>query len=696
MKHCVKLMLYSNNHTREFFFGWCILAVLLMGCSGTKSEEHPIFETVYGYLERGNRDSADIALSSLRPRLNLTDAEGAEYYLLKAEATKPNIQFLKLYSDSAMLFFKAEKNKKHYPKLYSRALFVKGDYYYQLPLYNNALKYYSETLLQPEWATNRAAVYHKIGLIYFNQTDYKKAAPYLSYSALAAANDTIGKTANKFFYKIQNSLNNAGLAYERAGNLDSAYFFYTKNKTFIHGHKHLIADTALAAAAEIIMWDNLGQLYLKRGMKDSAYAALKKAVSIPHAFNDGILLHPHVKLAKLSAADNNREAEKYHLYLAGKAIDELEKRYLRSSMNSVLDYNNQMAAYYLLANKLDSSRHYQSIYADLRDSIESVNQSLYKLDIESELKNIQQNQAINQLNQENEMRLYYFLIAVLCSVLLAVILFLIKRNLHKTLVLQQTTERHNEELKCTLEELEKANQNYLRVMRVMAHDLKNPISGITGLSEVMIYEDGVSDAQKEMLELIMKTSINATSMINELLSAALNEDTEVKKERGDLIALAADSIDLLKFKAKEKRQSIYFKHNVDRIEYDFNFQELSRAVNNLIVNAIKFSHTGSDIEVGVFKGESDVVLYVKDQGIGIKAADREQVFEMFTNAKRKGTNGETPFGLGLSITKRIVERHNGQITLESEEGKGTTFYIKLPLEELADLHRNLKSVSVLN
>ncbi len=212
----------------------------------------------------------------------------------------------------------------------------------------------------------------------------------------------------------------------------------------------------------------------------------------------------------------------------------------------------------------------------------------------------------------------------------------------------------------------------------------------------MIYEDGISASQKEMLELIMKTSINATSMINELLSAALNEDTEVRKEKGDLIALARDCVELLTFKAKEKQQTIVFRHTSETISYLFNFQEMSRALNNLLMNAIKFSYPESKIELSIQETDTEIVIAVKDEGIGIKDADKEQVFEMFTNAKRKGTNGETPFGLGLSITKKIVERHGGRISLESEEKKGTTFFICLPVNPSSTLHRTLTEAAVLN
>jgi signal transduction histidine kinase len=107
-------------------------------------------------------------------------------------------------------------------------------------------------------------------------------------------------------------------------------------------------------------------------------------------------------------------------------------------------------------------------------------------------------------------------------------------------------------------------------------------------------------------------------------------------------------------------------------------EKIWRVVSNLLVNAIKFSPEGSAIEVRMQQQENSVVICIQDHGIGIPEKLKAKVFNMFTDARRTGTMGEQSFGLGLAISRQIVEAHGGEIWFESIVGQGTTFYVKLP------------------
>jgi two-component system sensor histidine kinase VicK len=95
-------------------------------------------------------------------------------------------------------------------------------------------------------------------------------------------------------------------------------------------------------------------------------------------------------------------------------------------------------------------------------------------------------------------------------------------------------------------------------------------------------------------------------------------------------------------------------------------------------NAIKFSHAGSEINIEAKKTNSNLIIIVKDKGIGIPPENINAIFERFTKVKNFGTKGEKPVGLGLSIVKQIVEKHNGTISVKSEAGAGTEFFISIP------------------
>ena len=124
-------------------------------------------------------------------------------------------------------------------------------------------------------------------------------------------------------------------------------------------------------------------------------------------------------------------------------------------------------------------------------------------------------------------------------------------------------------------------------------------------------------------------------------------------------------------------------------------EKIWRVISNLISNAIKFSAKGSVISVSIKDLKSDVEIAVKDQGIGIPEGMQTKVFNMFTEAKRPGTAGEKSFGMGLSISKQIIDNHDGKIWLESKSGKGSTFYIRLqkPLNKKPSASKNLRTTA---
>lgn len=108
-------------------------------------------------------------------------------------------------------------------------------------------------------------------------------------------------------------------------------------------------------------------------------------------------------------------------------------------------------------------------------------------------------------------------------------------------------------------------------------------------------------------------------------------------------------------------------------------EKLWRVVSNLMANAIKFSPEGAVIEVSLENRGQYARIAVRDHGIGIPEGMKDKLFDLFTEAKRPGTAGEQSFGMGLAISRQIVEAHDGRIWLESQPGQGTTFFVELPL-----------------
>jgi len=141
----------------------------------------------------------------------------------------------------------------------------------------------------------------------------------------------------------------------------------------------------------------------------------------------------------------------------------------------------------------------------------------------------------------------------------------------------------------------------------------------------------------------------------------------------------------LRFKASEKHQEIILDPLTTIEQLYINREMIWRVISNLISNAIKFSPVGETIHLRCVNEPSHIQISVADHGIGIPNEMKDKVFNIFTDAKRAGTIGEKSFGLGLSICKQIIEKHQGKIWFESKTSKGTTFYVRLPKPKKMDL-----------
>ncbi len=181
-----------------------------------------------------------------------------------------------------------------------------------------------------------------------------------------------------------------------------------------------------------------------------------------------------------------------------------------------------------------------------------------------------------------------------------------------------------------------------------------------------------------MLDLLQTSSVQSLDMISDLLNINTNS-ANMKTELVELNSLVSYCISLLQFKAQEKAQNLIF--TGINVTIEANSGKIWRVVSNLIVNAIKFSPIGSDIEIMMTKSDHAVLVKISDHGIGIPTDHREKIFDMFTDTKRKGTSGEHSFGIGLAISKQIVEAHHGNIWFESKVDEGSIFYVSLPLAE---------------
>jgi len=231
----------------------------------------------------------------------------------------------------------------------------------------------------------------------------------------------------------------------------------------------------------------------------------------------------------------------------------------------------------------------------------------------------------------------------------------------------------------TLDALEKSNQDNAQLLGMVVHDLKNPLTAIYSVSAIMTSDEGRTEDDLEMLEIIKVSSKKMNLLIHDLLAAkTTNDPVGDGKVTTDLRELLQESISLLQYRAEEKKQRIII-GNMQSCLVHIDKNSIWRVINNLIVNSIKFSAEQTIINLDWKCTDKEVIVSVKDQGIGIPAEFQDKIFQLSTETKRTGTAGEETFGLGLFISRQIIEEQGGKIWFKSKPGKGATFYFSLPL-----------------
>lgn len=211
----------------------------------------------------------------------------------------------------------------------------------------------------------------------------------------------------------------------------------------------------------------------------------------------------------------------------------------------------------------------------------------------------------------------------------------------------------------------------------IAHDLKNPLSNVLNATYLLKDTDNESEHQ-ELLNLAQQACNYATAIINDILFSDARNREPLNKEVFNINDLLNESLDFFKLTIQQKEIQLSMPTRANEYYLNADRIKLKRAINNLISNAIKFTPPGGTISIFTKQLDDQLQVIIKDTGIGISTEMQPFIFDKYTHAKRRGTNGEGSTGLGMYITKQIIEQHHGKIRLESIEGQGTTFFIELP------------------
>ncbi len=233
--------------------------------------------------------------------------------------------------------------------------------------------------------------------------------------------------------------------------------------------------------------------------------------------------------------------------------------------------------------------------------------------------------------------------------------------------------------------LQRANGFKNEILGTVAHDLKNPLGVILGRTEMLtelIAAGSAKEGIATQIDHIRDATKRLTSMVDHLISDAMADafDITIRREPVDLSALVNEVAEANRPSAinKQQRVAVSTPGHSDLTLCDAD--RMREAIDNLISNAIKYSPIGGKIDI-VVDGDADHIrISVSDEGAGLSPEDLDRLFGRFQRLSAKPTGGESSTGLGLSIVKRIIDMHGGEVTADSAgPGQGASFTIMLPV-----------------
>jgi|GEM_PF-812442 len=246
--------------------------------------------------------------------------------------------------------------------------------------------------------------------------------------------------------------------------------------------------------------------------------------------------------------------------------------------------------------------------------------------------------------------------------------------------------------------LEKQNERLKRLnnlqrifLNITSHELRTPMTAIKGYAQLLSAGmlGKVTDEQKNALDTIRRNIDRLDRLINDILDISRLESGTIglEPEQCDISEIVKDAVDTMKFAADAKGIEIVLEIDGKMPVLYADKGRLKQVFLNLLSNAIKFSERGKKVIVRLEKERNHVVASVKDFGRGIPKSKQKKIFEPFYQVDRGMDRKYGGLGLGLSITRAIVKAHGGSIEVESEVGKGSTFYVRLPIK--ASLSRKI-------
>jgi signal transduction histidine kinase len=607
------------------------------------------------------------------------------------------------YDSSALLLSKAIMlfESVDYPTGVASALSSLGNVYDLKSDYQNSVATYLKALAIYDKLNDRygaSLIYQGLAETYRKQKMYDKAMAY-QHKQLS-------------FYKSLNNVPNIASAFIGLGtihqdkkNYDSALYYYNQSQ--------IIYERLNDKYSVGIALNNIGDIYRLTKSYERAIHYYKKSLRICNEINDVEgSVYPLDGLGVIYTQQGN-------FSLAAQSLESARRTATKINLPALL------SDIYLHSSQLDSARqNYKMAYdwfkkhSQLKDSLQSLDNTKAIAEMQARFESEKKDREIAFLNEEQRLKeterireRNSLLILLLISTLLigAMIYSIVQKikaskiqSAQQAEITQKNEELNqmNEELKAVLETIEAQNESLAEknqkledlnqekdgLISIVAHDLRSPLTKTEGLIELMSISGPLNEQQQNLAEMIKKVCVEGNGLIKDLLEI---NSLECKHDDEPLKSVVEISAYLKAFAlhhnpvAQEKNITLVLDvHDQQHESLVTNAEYLTRILDNLVSNAIKFSPANSTVWLSCKSFNNQILFSVRDEGPGLSVDDKVHLFKKFKRLSAKPTAGESSTGLGLSIVKTLVERLRGNVHVESAVGKGSTFTILLPAFDL--------------
>jgi signal transduction histidine kinase len=431
-------------------------------------------------------------------------------------------------------------------------------------------------------------------------------------------------------------------------------------------------------------YTNLGLTYKKMGNYPLAIDYLNRANVIWGPMGDEYYIcNYHLNMGEIMLDMKNPGQAKIHLTKAESLARKYEFKEMEALAYEYLsDYNAAIKDYLAAYTYLNKSK-------QLNDSIlnaettEKVNQIQYHYEIakrEADNEKLVKQNLTKEL-QLSKQNLFLYILSVILVFIAVLAIFLVNQNRAKRKA-NMLLANQNEQIEAQKNELVKLNASKDKFLSILAHDIRNPLSSIFGLSDILVndYNTLTEDEKLVFTRDIHTLSENLFEIINTLLAWSTSQSGMIAyRPKPFLITeLCRKSIQNLQTVAKQKDIKLISSGD-DSLEVHADENMIFSVLNNLISNAIKFSYSGSKIRVETTQTDGFASISVIDTGMGLNAENKNKIFRYDHHFLSKGTAGESGTGLGLILCKDFVEKNGGTIRVESEKNLGSTFTFTIPV-----------------